>query len=310
MIHTEGLSRRFGSVVAVDGVSLDVRDGEIFGFLGPNGAGKTTTIRMLSGLIGRSSGSAEVAGLDVGREEDRLKLWARIGFLPENVGLYEGESAYRNLEYYAKLHGVDPATRRRAIETLLRKMELWEKRDLAVGAYSKGMKQKVALARALVHDPVLVFLDEPTANLDPEASKRVREMILDLKKAGTTVFLNTHHLDEAQRICDRVGVLRTRLLTVGSPGELRGRLAGHRTVLRLERVDPRIVEAVRAAAPSGRVEVEADRLLVTVTDPEVDNPALAAAAVAAGGRLREMTQVTASLEDVYLDLIREPGGTP
>jgi ABC-2 type transport system ATP-binding protein len=307
MIHAERLTKRFGSLVAVDQVSLDVEDGEVFGFLGPNGAGKTTMIRMLASLISSSSGSAVVAGCDVTKEADGLKLRGRIGVLPENVGLYESTSAYQNLEYFGRLHRMDPVTLRKNIERLLRMMQLWEKKDLPLATFSKGMKQKVALARTLVHDPILLFLDEPTANLDPEAAKMVRDVILELKKERRTIFLNTHHLDEAQRVCDRVAILRTRLLTVGSVDELRSGASGKRTVVRLERASEQIASAVRSRLGSTLVEVSGDSLLVGVQDPDRENPDIAEAVIAAGGRIRELSQVSPSLEDVYLKLIHEGG---
>jgi ABC-2 type transport system ATP-binding protein len=305
MIHAENLTKQFGSLTAVDRVSLDVAEGEVFGFLGPNGAGKTTMVRMLASLISSTSGSAVVAGCDVGKEADELKLRGRIGVLPENVGLYESTSAHENLEYFGRLHRMDPVTLRKNIERLLRMMELWEKKDLPLATFSKGMKQKVALARTLVHDPILLFLDEPTANLDPEAAKMVRDVILELKKERRTIFLNTHHLDEAQRVCDRVGILRTRLLTVGSVEELRAGASGKRTQVRLERVSEEIAAAVRARLGSRPVEVSGDRLIVGVNDPDRENPDIAEAVVASGGRIREISQLSPSLEDVYLKLIHE-----
>ena len=305
MIHTEGLTKRFGDLTAVEDLSLDVEEGEVFGFLGPNGAGKTTTVRMLASLISTTSGTAEVAGCRLGRESDELRLRRQIGILPENVGLYENASAYQNLDYFAKLNQLDPATRRKNIERLLRMMGLWEQRDRLVATYSKGMKQKVAIARALVHDPRVLFLDEPTANLDPEAAKVVRDFVLELKKEKRTIFLNTHHLEEAERICDRVGILRTRLLTVGRPEALKSKLWGSRTALRLERVTDAIVRAVRSRVGEGRVEVSEQSLIVQVQDPDRENPDLADTVIAAGGRLRELSQLSASLEDVYLRLVHE-----
>jgi ABC-2 type transport system ATP-binding protein len=305
MIRARGLTKQFGTLTAVDQVSLDIADGEVFGFLGPNGAGKTTTVRMLAGLISKSAGSAEVAGCDIGKESDELRLHHQIGLLPENVGLYEGSSAYENLEYFGQLHRVEATALRANIERLLREMELWEKRDLPVATFSKGMKQKVAIARTLVHDPILLFLDEPTANLDPEAAKMVRDVILEMKKQKRTIFLNTHHLDEAQRICDRVGILRTRLLTVGTPDALRLGISGARTLVRVDRMTDAIVTAVRDRVAPRAVEVSGDRLLVQVRDPDVDNPEIADAVVAAGGRLRELSLLTPSLEDVYLKLVHE-----
>jgi len=305
MIHAEALSKQFGSLTAVDRVSLDLEEGEVFGFLGPNGAGKTTTVRMLTTLISKSSGAAVVAGCELGKEADELKLRERIGLLPENVGLYENSSAYENLEYFGQLHGLDAATLRRNIERLLRTMELWEKKDVPVATFSKGMKQKVAIARTLVHDPLVVFLDEPTANLDPEAAKMVRDTLLALKKEKRTIFLNTHNLDEAQRVCDRVGILRTRLLTVGSPRELEARMSGNRTAVRLERMTEAVVNAVSARFGPDRVEVSGDQLIVDVDDPDRQNPVLAEAVFGAGGRLRQLSQLSPSLEEVYLKLIHE-----
>jgi ABC-2 type transport system ATP-binding protein len=308
MIHAERLTKQFGNLTAVDQVSLDVEDGEVFGFLGPNGAGKTTMVRMLASLISKTSGTAEVAGCEIGKEADELKLRGRIGVLPESVGLYEGTSAYQNLEYFGQLHRMDAITLRRNIERLLRMMDLWEKRDLPVATFSKGMKQKVAIARTLVHDPILLFLDEPTANLDPEAAKMVRDVILELKKEKRTIFLNTHHLDEAQRICDRVGILRTHLLTTGTVDALRSGSSGKRTAVRLERTSEQIANAVRARVGSRRVAVSGDQLIVEVEDPDRDNPDIAEAVIAAGGRIRQLSQLSPSLEDVYLKLIHEGGG--
>jgi ABC-2 type transport system ATP-binding protein len=305
LIHTENLTKRFGDLVAVDRLSLDVDDGEVFGLLGPNGAGKTTTVRMLSSLISRSSGLAEIAGCHLGSEADELRLRGQIGLLAENVGLYESMSAVQNLEYFGRLYRVETTALRRNIERLLRMMELWPKRDAPVSTFSKGMKQKVAIARALVHDPILLFLDEPTANLDPEAAKTVRDFILELKKEKRTIFLNTHHLDEAQRICDRVGILRTRLLTVGSPEELRRRLWGSRTVLRLASAPEPLVATLRRVLAPRPVEVTGTTLVVSVSDPDTENPEIAAAVAAAGGRLLELSQLSPSLEDVYLRLVHE-----
>ncbi|MGC2288356.1 MAG: ATP-binding cassette domain-containing protein [Thermoplasmata archaeon] len=303
MIHAEGLTKRFGDLTAVDGVSLDIGEGEVFGFLGPNGAGKTTTVRMLTSLISKTSGTAVVAGCEIGKEADALRLRRQIGILPENVGLYEGTTAYENLEYFGHLNRLDPVTLRSNIERLLQMMDLWEKKDVPVETFSKGMKQKLAIARALVHDPVLLFLDEPTANLDPEAAKTVRDTILHLKKEKRTIFLNTHNLDEAQRVCDRVGILRTRLLITGSPGELQSKAFGTRTAVRLESVSQELAAAVRARLGSRKVEISGDELLVEVQDPDRENPDIAEAVIEAGGRIRALTQPGPSLEEVYLKLI-------
>jgi ABC-2 type transport system ATP-binding protein len=307
MIHADKLSKQFGNLTAVDGVSFDIEEGEVFGLLGPNGAGKTTMVRMLSSLISKTSGTAEVAGCELGKESDELRLRERIGILPENVGLYESTSAYENLEYFGRLHRMDDSTLRKNIERLLRMMDLWEKKDIPLGTFSKGMKQKVALARALVHDPILLFLDEPTANLDPEAAKMVRDVILELKKEERTIFLNTHRLDEAQRICDRVGILRTRLITIGSVDDLRFGTAGKKTVVRLERVTDELANAVRARLAPRKVEVTGDKLIVDVVDPDRENPEITNSVVAAGGRILEVSQLSASLEEAYLRLVHDEG---
>ena len=310
MIHTEGLTRVFRNLTAVDKVSLDVAVGEVFGFLGPNGAGKTTTVRMLSGLISKTSGSAVVAGCEIGNEADALRLRQQIGILPENVGLYEGSTPYQNLEYFGRLHRIDAPVLRSNIKRLLRMMDLWEKKDAPVETFSKGMKQKLAIARALVHDPILLFLDEPTANLDPEAAKMVRETLLELRKQKRTIFLNTHNLDEAQRVCDRVGILRTRLLTVGTPEDLESKLGRRRVVVRLERTTEELAAAVRNRLGSGQVEIAGDRLLIEVKDADREIPEIAEALVAAGGRIRDLSQPTASLEEVYLKLVHEGASAP
>jgi ABC-2 type transport system ATP-binding protein len=310
MIHAEGLTKRFGNLTAVDQISLDIDEGEVFGFLGPNGAGKTTTVRMLAALISKTSGRAEVAGFEIGEEANELKIRQRIGVLPDNVGLYDSTSAYQNLEYFGRLHRMDPATLRKNIERLLRMMDLWEKRDLPVSTYSKGMKQKVAIARALVHDPILLFLDEPTANLDPEAAKMVRDVILELKKENRTIFLNTHNLDEAQRICDRVGIIRTRLLTTGSVESLRSGFSRKRTAVRLQRPTEELVAAVKQTLHKEGVELSGDRLLIDVEDPDRENPDITEAVVAAGGRVIELSQVSPSLEEVYLKLVHEENPPP
>jgi ABC-2 type transport system ATP-binding protein len=310
MIHAEGLTKRFGNLTAVDQISLDIDEGEVFGFLGPNGAGKTTTVRMLAALISKTSGRAEVAGYEIGEEANELKIRQRIGVLPDNVGLYDSTSAYQNLEYFGRLHRMDPATLRKNIERLLRMMDLWEKRDLPVSTYSKGMKQKVAIARALVHDPILLFLDEPTANLDPEAAKMVRDVILELKKENRTIFLNTHNLDEAQRICDRVGIIRTRLLTTGSVESLRSGFSRKRTAVRLQRPTEELVAAVKQTLHKEGVELSGDRLLIDVEDPDRENPDITEAVVAAGGRVIELSQVSPSLEEVYLKLVHEENPPP
>src|SRR5713226_1365677 len=239
--------------MAVDGVTLRVEEGEVFGFLGPNGAGKTTTVRMLCCLISKTSGEARIAGYEVGKDADSLKIRKLIGLVPDNVGLYDDLSAYDNLDFYGKLYDCTEAQREDNIQRFLTMLGLWEKKDVAAGTFSKGMKQKLAIARALIHDPQILFMDEPTANLDPESSKTVRDFILELKKEKRTIFINTHNLDEAEKICDRIGILNTKLVTVGATDQLLASLWGRKTVIQLVQVNDAVVAAVRRLGPKNVV---------------------------------------------------------
>jgi len=304
MIETENLTRKFGDLTAVDDLTLRVDEGEVFGFLGPNGAGKTTTVRMLCCLISKTGGSARVGGYEVGSEEDALKIRRIVGFVPDNVGLYESLTAYENLDYYGTLYRRTDAQRKESNEYFLKMLGLWEKRDTMAGTFSKGMKQKLAIARALVHDPEVIFMDEPTANLDPEASKGVREFILELKKEKKTIFLNTHNLDEAERVCDRIGIMNTKLMAVGTPEELERSVRGRRTEIQLRVVTDAILDSLKRVQPRNLVR-EGNKLTVDVANPEEENPDMVSAIVAAGGRVESVTVVRSTLEDAYLKLVRD-----
>lgn len=304
MIEVKNLTKKFGEITAVDNLTFQVAEGEVFGLLGPNGAGKTTTIRMLCCLISRTSGDARIAGYQLGNGADSLAIRKLIGLVPDNVGLYEELSAYENLDYYGKLYECPEAQRKQRIEYFLKMLELWDKKDVPVSDFSKGMKQKVAIARALIHDPRLLFFDEPTANLDPESARVVREFILKLKKEGKTIFINTHNLDEAQRICDRIGILKTKLLTVNSPEELEKRVWGSRTAIQVEKMNNRILAAVKKLKPKS-LSVEENRIILTLADPQRENPDFVQAVISAGGRIQYVTELTAGLEETYLRVIEE-----
>jgi ABC-2 type transport system ATP-binding protein len=304
LIETENLTKKFSDLTAVDGVTLRVEEGEVFGFLGPNGAGKTTTIRMLCCLISKTSGKARIADYEVGNDSDSLKIRKIIGLVPDNVGLYEDMTAYDNLDFYAKLYGRTEAQRRESIERFLKMLDLWEKKDAAAGTFSKGMKQKLAIARALIHDPEVLFLDEPTVNLDPESAKMVRDFLLELKKQKKTIFLNTHNLDEAQRICDRIGILNTKLMAVGTPEELERSVRGRKTVIQLERIDASILGALKKLS-IGNMTSDSNRLTIDVANPEKENPAIVRAIVGAGGNVQSVNVLGSTLEDAYLKLVRE-----
>jgi ABC-2 type transport system ATP-binding protein len=303
VIGTENLTKKFGDLTAVDSVTLHVDEGEVFGFLGPNGAGKTTTVRMLACLVSQTSGSATIGDYEIANREDQPKIRRMIGLLTENVGLYEELSAYDNLDFYGRYYKLGEQQRKERIQYLLEMLGLWEKKDVAAGTFSKGMKQKLAIARALIHDPEVLFLDEPTASLDAEAAKTVRDFILDLKKEKRTIFLNTHLLDEAERICDRVAILKTRLITIGSPQELRNSLSGRKVRFQLQRVDDAIISSVKKMGYQIG-EVTANSILVNLEEPEKENPAILRSVQNAGGNVVFVTEVGSSLEDVYLKLVK------
>lgn len=303
MIEVEDLTKRFGDLTAVDALTFRVEEGEVFGFLGPNGAGKTTTVRMLCCLISKTSGVARIGGYEVGDDADSLKIRKLIGFVPDNVGLYDSLSAYKNLDFYGKLYDCPETQRKENIQRFLTMLGLWEKRDVEAGTFSKGMRQKLAIARALIHDPQILFMDEPTANLDPESAKTVRDFILDLKKERRTIFLNTHNLDEAQRICDRIAILNTKLMALGTPEDLERSVSGRKTVIQLEQVTDAIRSALKTL-PLGNMTVDGNRLTIDVTNPDKENVAILDAIFLAGGHVRSVSVVGSTLEDAYLKLVR------
>lgn len=307
MIHTQNLTRIFKRskneppLTAVEGLTLDVPRGEVFGFLGPNGAGKTTTVRMLTGLIAPSSGQATINGLRLGEQNQAIRR--SVGLLTETPGMYDRLSALKNLTIFARLYGVADANGQ--VEKYLRMLGLWERRFDEAGSFSKGMRQKLAIARALLHEPPLLFLDEPTSGLDPEAAHMVRDFIAELKNAGRTIFLCTHNLDEADRLCDRIAIFKTHLIEVDTPQALRQRLFGRTVVFHLRELNPGWVEAVQAMPFVQSVQSRANRLLVRLSDPEAQNPLLIRRLVELGADLQFVGELRASLEDIYLNLIRE-----
>jgi ABC-2 type transport system ATP-binding protein len=301
-VEVSHLSKQFGSRTAVDDVSFSVARGEVFGFLGPNGAGKTTTVRMLGTLIAPTAGSAMVAGLPV-NPANAGDIRLRIAVMPEMPGLYQRLTVTENLEFFARLYGLP--RREARIRTALEAVRLSDRAGDRCGSLSKGLRQRVALARTLVSDPEVLFLDEPTSGLDPAASHDVLGLIGSLRDRGVTVFLTTHRLDEAERVCDRVAFMNTTLRTVGSPAELRSALFTESlavsTAAPLE--DP---DAVFAGLPGVESWVaDAGGYLVTVSDPLKAAPAVTRALVSAGADVLSLTESRHSLQDVYLELIKE-----
>jgi ABC-2 type transport system ATP-binding protein len=297
------LSKRFGDRMAFDDVSFVVERGEVFGFLGPNGAGKTTTVRTLGTLLAPTSGSATVAGIPL-TPENGVEIRRRISIMPESPGLYLRLSVIENLECFADLYEVpDPSDR---IDRVLRAVNLADRGRDVCGALSKGLRQRVALARALLSDPEVLFLDEPTSGLDPAAARDVHELIDELRKRGVTVFLTTHRLEEAERLCDRVAILNTTLRTIGRPAELRDRLFARTVTIRTKAAVPdaeRLFAGI--AGVDGWRQVEPGTYELTVSDATVAAPAVTRALVAVDADVLAIGESRHSLEDVYLELIDE-----
>jgi ABC-2 type transport system ATP-binding protein len=302
MIRATGLGRRFGGLWAIRDMDLEVRRGEVLGLLGPNGAGKTTTVRVLTALIEPTEGRATVDGFDLVTESDAVR--ARVGILTETPGLYEKLSATANLDFFGRLYGLDLATRADRIERYLRLFSLWERRDEPAGTFSKGMKQKLAIARALLHEPAVVFLDEPTAALDPEAAFIVREAIEALRRSGRTIVLATHNLDEANRLCDRVAFVRGSLLRVASPAELRGAIGGRGVDVTLgSELTAETLAAANSIDGVSAVEVHDRRLIVYASSPAATTPTLIRALVATGADILEVRERATTLEEAYFEVM-------
>jgi ABC-2 type transport system ATP-binding protein len=302
-LSVHGLGKRFGDRVAFEDVSFEIARGEVFGFLGPNGAGKTTTVRTLSTLIAPTTGSATVAGIPL-TPRNGVAIRRRIAVMPEAPGLYLRLSVAENLACFADLYEVPhPAGR---IEAALRAVNLADRARDTCGTLSKGLRQRVALARALLSDPEVLFLDEPTSGLDPEASREVHELIDGLRKRGVTIFLTTHRLDEAERLCDRVAILNTTLRTIGRPDELRERMFARTLTVRAlaPLPDPDRVFAGLSGVDGWHADGAAGYVL-RVSDPTVAAPAVTRALVAADADVLSIGESRHSLEDVYLQLVNK-----
>lgn len=296
MIKTVKLTRAFGPRLAVEDLSLQVEPGEMLALLGPNGAGKTTTVRMLAGLLAPTSGEAWVAGYCVNKEPEKVR--PKLGIVPENPGFYKRLSVRANLRFFAELYGVRNARR---IEETLDLVGLSERAEEPVATLSKGMRQRLALARALVHDPPVLLLDEPTSGLDPEAAKEVRELLAELTQEKRTILLCTHNLSEAERLCHRVALLKTRLVALGTPEELKRRIFGRRVVITLREPFSEIPDL---GLPFVReIHLDGEKLFVSVDDPQRHNPALIRKLVELGAEIVYVAEEARTLEEVYLELL-------
>jgi ABC-2 type transport system ATP-binding protein len=300
MITTKNLTKKFGTTFAVENLNLEIDEGEVFGFLGPNGAGKTTTVRMLTTLIGPTNGSAIVNGYVLGKSD--IEIRSTVGVLTETPGLYNNLSAEYNLRFYANLYEIDDPNGQ--VEKYLRMLGLWTRRFDEAGTFSKGMKQKLAIARALLHEPRILFLDEPTASLDPEAAHMVREFIIELREKGRTIFICTHNLDEAERLCDRIAVVKTRLLVMDTPDRLRSSIFGRKVVFHLNIADEKLASSINLMPYVTECKVIDNKLLVTLDDPEKQNPEIIRVLVEAGAEVQFVGELRHSLEDVYLQLVK------
>jgi ABC-2 type transport system ATP-binding protein len=308
MIVVEGLRRDFGRVIAVHDLSFRVADGEIFGLLGPNGAGKTTTVRMLAGLIRPTAGTATVNGHTLGEGSQRIR--ALTGILTESPGLHDKLTARQNLEFYGRLYGLRGTDLQRAVDRYLDVVGMGEHGRRRVGGFSKGMRQKIAIARALLHEPEVIYLDEPTSGLDPSAAKTVRDFVATLRELGRSVVVCTHNLDEAERLCDRIGIMQGTLLRVDTPAGMRRH--GRNATVRVElngAPDPQSYVERLAHLPFviGVQPRDGGSLLVELNDPHRETPDLVATLVGEGARITGVREEAATLEEVYLELVGEVG---
>ena len=312
-IEVSHLTKVFGGRTAVSDVSFSVAGGEVFGFLGPNGAGKTTTVRILATLISPTAGTAMVAGIPVG-PDSAAQIRRRISVMPESPGLYLRQTVAENLQYFARLYGL-PRRQQRITEALAAVGLADRARDLA-GSLSKGLRQRAALARALLNEPAVMFLDEPTSGLDPVAAHEVHGLIAGLRDRGVTVFLTTHRLEEAERLCDRVAIMSTTLRTIGRPEDLRAELFAASLEVTVAAALPEpgrvfgglpAVQGWKDAGPAGGGP---DGYVLTVTDPARAAPAVTRALAAAGADVLSIARSRHTLEDVYLELVAGPQGSP
>jgi ABC-2 type transport system ATP-binding protein len=303
MIETAGLTKQFGDFTAVDGVDLSVREGEVLALLGPNGAGKTTTVRMLASILKPTAGWARIAGYDTVRDAKLVRHM--IGLLTEFPGLYLRMKGRDYLDFFGQLQGLSPAQRVERSEQLLKRFELWEAADKRSGEYSKGMRQKLALVRAMLHNPQVLFLDEPTSAMDPHSAKLVRDAILELRRDRRTIILCTHNLNEAEMLADRIAIIRRgRIVALGTPAELKARLLGDPLLeLRLaEPLDGLLSDLEDLLAIEGYGDTW---LRYRTPDPERVNPRLLQRLAERGTPVVTLSEVPRSLEEVYLRIVNE-----
>ena len=302
MIQVENLSKKFGNILAVDNVSFEIKDGSIFGFLGPNGAGKTTTIRMLSTLIKPTSGNVIIDGRELSKNGEYIR--SILGILTETPGMYEKISAIENLKFFSGFYGLEEKKRKQNIEKYLKMFDLWDRRDDLVSIYSKGMKQKLAIARTLIHEPKILYLDEPTAALDPERAFMVRNFIENQKNEKTTVFLCTHNLEEASNLSDVVCIIKNRIIKISTLDDLQRSKKGKKIEIVFNQPAVRYAGILRDFTEIIDLEVKEDKINFSMENPEKINPVIIKKLVDSGAEIVYFNEIKASLEEIYLDLIR------
>ena len=308
-VVAEGLTRKFNTFTAVDHLNLQISEGEVFGLLGPNGAGKTTTLRMLACLITPTEGTATIAGYDI--YKDPLKVRQSVGILTENPSLYERLTAFENMDFFAEAYGISNKQERHdRIKEVLEFLNLWNRRNDKVATFSKGMKQKLAITRAIVHKPAILFLDEPTAGLDPESAKEIRDLMETLSQhEKRTILLCTHHLEDAEKLCQRVMIMnKGKCITVDSPDELREKIAGQPTIqVTLETLTPNILAAAKKQNQVVDVKVNQldSSLMIKVKNAASATPEIVRAIVEAQGKILSVNLQRPTLEEAYLKLIRQ-----
>jgi ABC-2 type transport system ATP-binding protein len=303
MIHVENLTKKFGNIIAVDNISFSVQESKIFGFLGPNGAGKTTTLRMLSTLIQPTNGHIVINDHDCQKDGEYIR--SIIGLLTETPGMYEKISAYENLNYFSGFYGIDEQKRKSNIERFLKMFDLWDRKDSLVSTFSKGMKQKLALARALVHEPKILFLDEPTAALDPESAYMVRNFIESLKNERTTVFLCTHNLEEASSLSDIVCIIKSKIIKISTLDELQKNKKEKKIEIVFKENAQKYIGLLKTFKEIASIQLKENKVVFALEDPEILNPKIIKLLVDNGSEILYFNEIKASLEEIYLDLIRE-----
>ena len=302
-VELKGVVKRYNEILAVNQVDLTINTGEIFGLLGPNGSGKSTTMKMLLGLVQPDAGSVTVLGTQV--QKDPVAVKQQIGYVPEAPRLYEFLTGIEYLDFIGDVYGMQTAEKKKRISEYLKALQLEGREGDMITSYSEGMKQKIAIARALIHDPKYIFLDEPTASLDPVAAKIVREYILELKLKGNTILINTHNLAEAERICDTVALVKNRTVKIGNPKELAKGLFTRRISITMQNIPSNLLKEIEPLGLVSQAQVKGNQLIFNVKNPEEDNPQVLSWLFNQRLKVQFVSEEEHSLEDVYLKLIEE-----